>query len=89
VDNGARWHGLVIEAAKSGGWSATSSSGETLLTRSGDRIIVHAWQVVTVVTPEIERLHASIEQEKQRGGRVSGIVIVPATGDRRQPTAYV
>jgi hypothetical protein len=84
VDNGARWHGLVIEAAKSGGWSATSSSGETMLTRSDDRIIVHAWEVVTVVTLEIERLHASIEQEKLRGGRVSGIVVVPATGDNRR-----
>ena len=80
----ARWHRLIIDAAKSGGWSATSSSDETLLTRSDDRVIVHAWEVVTVVTSEIERLRGSIEREQRRGGRVSGIVVVPATGHNRR-----
>jgi transcriptional regulator with XRE-family HTH domain len=83
-DTGTRWRRLIIDAAKSGGWSASSSGGETLLTRSEDRVVVHAWEIVTVVTSEIERLRASIEREQRRGGRVSGIVVVPATGDNRR-----
>lgn len=83
-DRTARWHQLIIEAAHNGRWTASSSRDETLLARADDRVVVHAWDVVTVVGAEIDRLRSSIERERRGGGRVSAIVVIPATGHNRR-----
>jgi hypothetical protein len=78
------WQRLIVETARSGDWTASSTGDETLLSRGDDRVVVHAWDVVTVVTADADRLMAAMAREGEAGGRVSGIVVIPGTGDNRR-----
>ena len=80
----ARCHRLIADVAESGGWTATMEPGETILARGCDRVVVHAWDPVTVVAYEIDRLTASLEQQRAQGAYVSGVVVIPATGANRR-----
>lgn len=80
----AKCQRLTVETAESGGWTAIRGSDETILARAGDRVVVRAWDPVTSVAHEIDRLGASVEQQRASGVRVSGLVVIPATGPNRR-----
>src|SRR5690349_5844236 len=69
----------VADVASGGGWISTEHPNETLLTRPNERVVVRAWETVTVVAPEIDELHASMDREA-----ANGLVVIPATGANRR-----
>lgn len=91
-----RCHRAVCDLSRLGGWSAVTvierRAGdeivETVLERGPERVVVHAWEVVTDVERHVDALVASLERETGHGVPAAvGLAIVPSTfGNRRRMT---
>ena len=82
-------HRMVAHLASRGGWAAAVTTDETILSRGADRTVMHVWDTVTAVGPDLARFVASIERERAAPGRVSGIVVIPAIGGNRRRVSEV
>ena len=80
-------HRMVAELASRGGWNATMTPDETVIARGRDRAVVHVWEHVTTIGPDVARFRASVERERTVASRASGIVVIPTIGwNRRRVT---
>lgn len=90
VDHGQRGlatHRMLAELASQGRWDATITSDETILARAEERAVVHVWEHVTTIDPELDRFRTSVGRQQTAGARASGIVIIPTIGwNRRRVT---
>ncbi len=92
-------HRTVTTTARDGGWTSVTEIQmgrrrervETTMIREDlQRVVVHAWVLVSDVDAAIEDLQRSIRRERQRvdeGWRIGGLVVVPSgRGNRRRMT---
>ena len=80
-------HTMVAELARRGGWDATITANETVIGRGDDRAVIHVWEHVTTIRPEVDRFRASVERQRIVAARASGIVVIPTIGwNRRRVT---
>ncbi len=92
-----RCHRTITTDARAGGWSAVTvirsrpshEEIETVLARTSESVVVHAWDVVTRVAARLDMLQASMDRERSGADSASvcGLVVVPSTpANRRRMT---
>jgi transcriptional regulator with XRE-family HTH domain len=91
-----RCHRALCELSRLGGWSAVTvierrarhEIVETILERGPERVVVHAWEVVSDVERHVDALVSSVERQTELGAPSAvGLAIVPSTsGNRRRMT---